>query len=51
MDMEEPVCRGREEHNKLQERHPHEIIIVYFGFLIIVTKETTVGLIIVLISF
>ena len=50
-DMEEPVCKGSEEHNHQQERHPHEITVVYLGFLRIVTKETTVGWIIVLNSF
>ena len=50
-DMEEPVCEGSEEHNHQQERHPHGITVVYFGFLRIVTKETTVGWIIVLNSF
>ena len=51
MDMEEPVCEGSEEHNHQQGRHPHGITVVYFGFLRIVTKETTVGWIIVLNSF
>ena len=50
-DMEKPVCEGSEEHNHQQERHPHGITVVYFGFLRIVTKETTVGWIIVLNSF
>ena len=50
-DMEEPVCEGSEEHNNQQERHPHGITVVYLGFLRIVTKETTVGWIIVLNSF
>ena len=50
-DMEEPVCEGSEEHNHQQERHPHGITVVYLGFLRIVTKETTVGLIMVLNSF
>ena len=43
MDMEEPVCADSEEHNHQQERHPHGVTVVYFGFLRIVTKETTVG--------
>ena len=50
-DMEEPVCEGSEEHNHQQERHPHGITVVYLGFLRIVTKEITVGLIVVLNSF
>ena len=50
-DMEEPVCEGSEEHNHQQERHQHGITVVYLGFLRIVTKETTVGWIIVLNSF
>ena len=50
-DIEEPVCEGSEEHNHQQERHPHGITDVYFGFLRIVTKETAVGWIIVLNSF
>ena len=50
-DMEEPVCEGSEEHNHQQERHQHGITFIYFGFLRIVTKETTVGWIIVLNSF
>ena len=50
-DMEEPVCEGSEEHNHQQERHQHGITDVVFGFLRIVTKETTVGWIIVLNSF
>ena len=50
-DMEEPVCEGSEEHNHQQERHIHGIMDVYFGFLRIVTKETTVDWIIVLNSF
>ena len=50
-DMEEPVCEGSEEYNHQQERHPHGITVVYLGFLRIVTKETTVGWIIVLNSF
>ena len=50
-DMEEPVCEGSEEHNHQQEGHPHGITVIYFGFLRIVTKETTVGWIIVLNSF
>ena len=49
-DMEEPVCEGSE-HNHQQERHQHGITDVEFGFLRIVTKETTVGWIIVLNSF
>ena len=49
-DMEEPVCKGSEEHKHQQERHPHGITDIYFGFLKIFTKETTV-LIIVLNSF
>ena len=48
MDMEEPVYKGSEEHTHQQEQHPHGITVVYFGFLRIVTKETTVGWIIVL---
>ena len=32
-DMEEPVWEGSEEHNHQQERHPHGITVVYFGFL------------------
>ena len=51
MDMEEPVYEGSEEHKHQQERHPHGITVVYFVFLRIVTKETTVGWIIVLNSF
>ena len=47
-DMEEPVCEGSEEHNHQQGWHPHGITFVYFGFLRTVTKETTVGWIIVL---
>ena len=50
-DMEEPLCEGSEEHNHQQERHPQGIIVAYLGFLRIVTKETTVGWIIVLNSF
>ena len=50
-DMEEPVCEGSEKHNHHQERHQHEITVIYFGFLRIATKETTVGWIIVLNSF
>ena len=38
-DMEEPVCKGREERNHQQERHPHGITVVYLGFLRIVAKE------------
>ena len=45
-DMEEPVCKGSEEHNHQQEQHPHGITDVYLGFLKIFTKETTVGWII-----
>ena len=47
-DMEEPVCEGSEGLKHQQERHQHGITVVYFGFLRIVTKETTVGWIIVL---
>ena len=47
-DTEEPVCEGSVEHNHQQERHPHGITVVYFGFLRIITKETTVGWIIVI---
>ena len=50
-DMEEPVCEGSEEHNHQQERDPQGITVVYLGFLRIVTKETTVGWIIVFNSF
>ena len=50
-DMEEPVCEGSEERNHQQERQQHGIKVVYLGFLRIVTKETTVGWIIVLNSF
>ena len=50
MDMEEPVCEGSE-HNHQQERHQHGMTNVVFGFLRIVTKEITVGWIIVLNSF
>ena len=49
-DMEEPVCEGSE-HNHQQEQHQHGITDVVFGFLKIVTKETTVSWIIVLNSF
>ena len=41
-DMGEPVCEGSEEHNHQQERHQHGITVIYFGFLRIITKETTV---------
>ena len=50
-DMEEPVYEGSEEHNYQQELHQHGITVIYFGFLKIVTKETTVGWIMVLNSF
>ena len=50
-NVEEPVCEGSEEHDHQQERHQHGITFIYFEFLRIVTKETTVGWIIVLNSF
>ena len=37
-DMEEPVCEGSEDDNHQQERHPHGIMDVFFGFLEIFTN-------------
>ena len=42
MDMEEPVCEGSEDDNHL-EHYPHRITDVFFGFLEIFIKETTVS--------
>ena len=47
-DMEEPVCEESEDDDHQQERLPHGITDVFFGFLKIFTKETTIGCIIVL---
>ena len=39
-DMEEPVCEESREDDHQQERLPHGITDVFFGFLKIFTKET-----------